>query len=37
MTTPPIGPMVDADDIRRRLDQIDYLVDDGLATALFLA
>ena len=30
-------PMLDAEDIRRRLDDIDYLVDDGLATALFLA
>ena len=29
--------MLDAEDIRRRLDEIDYLVDDGLATALFLA
>ena len=29
--------MLDADDIRRRLDDIDYLVDDGMATALFLA
>ena len=26
-----------ADDIRRRLDELDYLVDDGMATALFLA
>jgi MoxR-like ATPase len=31
------GPMVDADDVRRRLDEIDYLVDEGMATALFLA
>jgi MoxR-like ATPase len=30
-------PMADADDVRRRLDEIDYLVDDGMATALFLA
>jgi MoxR-like ATPase len=29
--------MVDADDVRRRLDENDYLVDDGMATALFLA
>jgi len=29
--------MLDAEDVRRRLDEIDYLVDDGLATALFLA
>lgn len=28
---------LDAADVRRRLDEIDYLVDDGLATALFLA
>ncbi|MFF1417508.1 AAA family ATPase [Streptomyces sp. NPDC058280] len=27
----------DADDVRRRLDDVDYLVDDGTATALFLA
>jgi MoxR-like ATPase len=27
----------DADDVRRRLDAVDYLVDDGMATALFLA
>jgi MoxR-like ATPase len=27
----------DADDVRCRLDAIDYLVDDGMATALFLA
>ena len=27
----------DADDVRRRLDAIDYLVDEGMATALFLA
>ena len=29
--------MRDADDVRRRLDAIDYLVDDGMATALFQA
>jgi len=29
--------MLDAEDIQRRLDEIDYLVDDGMATALFLA
>ena len=29
--------VVDADDVRRRLDAVDYLVDDGMATALFLA
>ena len=28
---------VDAEDARRRLDEVDYLVDDGLATALYLA
>ena len=27
----------DADDTRRRLDEVDYLVDDGLAMAVFLA
>jgi MoxR-like ATPase len=31
------GPMVDAEDVRRRLDALDYLVDDGMATALYLA
>jgi MoxR-like ATPase len=29
--------MVDADDVRQRLDENDYLVDEGMATALFLA
>jgi MoxR-like ATPase len=37
MSTSAAGPMVDSDDVRRRLDEIDYLVDDGMATALFLA
>jgi hypothetical protein len=37
MTTPVRGPMLDANDVRARLDEIDYLVDDGMATALFLA
>src|SRR5665647_889755 len=37
MTTPAGGPMLDAEDIQRRLDEIDYLVDDGMATAQFLA
>jgi MoxR-like ATPase len=27
----------DAEDVRRRLDRIDYLVDEGMATALYLA
>ena len=27
----------DAGDVRRRLDEVDYLVDDGMATALYLA
>ena len=27
----------DPDEVRRRLDEVDYLVDDGLATALYLA
>jgi MoxR-like ATPase len=31
------GPFADADDVRTRLDAVDYLVDDGTATALFLA
>jgi MoxR-like ATPase len=31
------GPFADADDVRTRLDAADYLVDDGTATALFLA
>ena len=29
--------MQDSDEVRRRLDALDYLVDDGLATALYLA
>jgi MoxR-like ATPase len=33
----PNVPFADADDVRRRLDRIDYLIDDGLATALYLA
>jgi len=37
MTAARGGSISDADDIRRRLDEIDYLVDDGMATALFLA
>ena len=37
MSTTAFEPMVDAEDIQRRLDEVDYLVDDGLATALFLA
>ncbi|MEP7193528.1 MAG: MoxR family ATPase [Actinomycetota bacterium] len=37
MSAPAHAPIVDSDDVRRRLDEIDYLVDDGLATALFLA
>ena len=31
------GEFADADDVRRRLDAVGYLVDDGLATALYLA
>ncbi|MGI9092602.1 MAG: AAA family ATPase [Mycobacteriales bacterium] len=31
------GPVTDAADIRRRLDEVDYLVDDGLAAALYFA
>jgi MoxR-like ATPase len=30
-------PFADAGDVRRRLDAVDYLVDDGMAMALFLA
>ncbi|WP_020500526.1 AAA family ATPase [Sciscionella marina] len=30
-------PVTDPDDIRERLDRVDYLVDDGAATALFFA
>ena len=29
--------MRDSEEVRRRLDELDYLVDDGLATALYLA
>jgi MoxR-like ATPase len=31
------APFTDADDVRDRLDQVDYLVDDGLASALLFA
>jgi MoxR-like ATPase len=31
------GPFTDADDVRDRLDQVDYLVDEGLASALLFA
>lgn len=31
------GVFRDADEVRRRLDEVDYLVDDGTATALYLA
>ncbi len=31
------APWPDADEVARRLDAVDYLVDDGLATALYLA
>ena len=34
--TDPLG-VIDAADLQRRLDAVDYLVDPGLATALFLA
>jgi MoxR-like ATPase len=30
-------PFADAEDVRRRLDQTDYLIDEGLAMAVFLA
>ena len=36
--TPPLRPrMPDIETLGERLDSVDYLVDDGLATALFLA
>jgi MoxR-like ATPase len=31
------APFRDPDDVRRQLDDVDYLIDEGLATALFLA
>jgi MoxR-like ATPase len=31
------GPFADPDDVRARLDTVDYLVDEGTAAALFLA
>lgn len=31
------APWADADEVTSRLDEVDYLVDDGLATALYLA
>jgi MoxR-like ATPase len=31
------APFADADDVRDRLDQVDYLVDEGLASALLFA
>ena len=31
----PLG--LDAEEVRTRLDELDYLVDEGMATALFLA
>ncbi|HEY3749691.1 MAG TPA: MoxR family ATPase [Pseudonocardiaceae bacterium] len=31
------APFTDADDVRDRLDQVDYLVDEGLASALLFA
>lgn len=31
------GTFASPDEVRKRLDQIDYIVDDGLATALYLA
>src|SRR3954471_5069201 len=36
VVTDPLRP-VDAADLQRRLDAVDYLVDPGMATALFLA
>ncbi|HEU5265810.1 MAG TPA: MoxR family ATPase [Jatrophihabitans sp.] len=31
------GPFTDIDEVRRGLDAVDYLVDDGMATALYFA
>jgi MoxR-like ATPase len=31
------APFVDIEEVRRRLDEVDYLVDEGTATALFFA
>ena len=31
------APVADVDEVRRRLDQVDYLVDEGMATAVFFA
>ena len=31
------GLFTDVDEVRRRLDEVDYLVDEGMATALFFA
>jgi len=31
------GLFADVDEVRRRLDEVDYLVDEGMATALFFA
>jgi MoxR-like ATPase len=31
------APFTDIEDVRRRLDEVDYLVDEGTATALFFA
>ena len=36
MTATP-QPIESPEDVRRRLDDLDYLIDDGLATALFLS
>ena len=33
----PVQRWASADDVRRELDAVDYLVDDGMATALHLA
>ncbi len=34
---PTSAPFTDAEDVRRRLDAVDYLVDEGMAAALFFA
>ncbi|HZM56093.1 MAG TPA: MoxR family ATPase [Acidimicrobiales bacterium] len=36
-TSPAAHSVESPDDLQRRLDEVDYLVDDGLATAMFLS
>jgi MoxR-like ATPase len=37
VTHDPTAPFTSIDDVRRRLDEVDYLVDEGTATALYFA